>query len=40
MIAVGTAERAGSRLLLGLVSTHVTHHAHCPVVGIPPDDRI
>jgi hypothetical protein len=26
------------RLLLGAASTHVTHHAHCPVVVIPDDN--
>lgn len=27
------------RLLMGSVSSQVTHHAHCPVVIIPPEKR-
>ena len=40
MIVVGTRGAGGfARLRLGSVSTYLTHHAQCPVVVIPPDDR-
>ena len=29
---------AFSRLVLGSVSEHVSHHATCPVVVVPPSD--
>ena len=40
MIVVGSRGAGGfARLLMGSVSTQITHHALCPAVIIPWDDR-
>ncbi|MGD0700701.1 MAG: universal stress protein [Trebonia sp.] len=40
LVVVGSRGSGGfSQLILGSVSSQVTHHAHCPVVVIPDKDR-
>jgi nucleotide-binding universal stress UspA family protein len=40
VLVVGSRGTGGfARLLMGSVSTQATHHAKCPVVVIPADDR-
>jgi nucleotide-binding universal stress UspA family protein len=40
MIVVGSRGTGGfARLLMGSVCTQITHHAPCPVVVIPAEDR-
>jgi len=40
MVVVGERGAGGfARLVMGSVTTQVAHHAHCPVVIIPTEDR-
>lgn len=40
LLVLGSRGTGGfPRLLMGLVSSQLTHHAHCPVVIVPADRR-